>query len=205
MSVALRLAVVGVGLVLAMVVVAVFSAAPGVESQRVSAFAATASAFAAITTAVVSAAALTQVKRDSRNAARPMVAADLRPARPASGEANSLVRSFQELVIRNYGASVASDVTITFEPELTATGGQSPALDELVELFSQPIPTLVPGPKLTSVYYDPVAPATPEQITVWISYTGPDGAKYGPESYPLDVRVARRRTYLEAGKRATGS
>lgn len=60
---------------------------------------------------------------------------------------------------------MASDVTITFEPELTATGGQSPALDELVELFSQPIPTLVPGPKLTSVYYDPVAPATPADLT----------------------------------------
>ena len=178
-----RVAAIVFGLILAVAVVAV------VRQPQLSASIA---ALAAIITASVSSAALAQVRKDSRNSARPMVAAQLRQTVPLAGAAvDEHTLGIQDLVIRNFGSTVASSVVVEFKPNLPRTE----ALVRLVDLYSRPIPTLVPGDELTNIYaYTDDRSGAPDQVVVKISYIGPDGTPYGPELYPLDVRVLRNRT-----------
>jgi hypothetical protein len=126
-----------------------------------------------------------------------MIAAQLR-------DEPSLV-SVQTLVITNFGPTIARNVSVTFDPPIPDPSPDRAAQSltpYLKKRYAKPIPVLIPGAELDNVYFvggegqdarknrEP----TPDQVTVQISYEGPDEAPY-TEKFPLDVDLIRQRTY----------
>lgn len=68
------------------------------------------SALGAVTTAVIAAWSLKGSRDDSRERSRPVIVAEL--------QRNPLTHGAQSLIVRNYGASVAKDVSVKFDPAL---------------------------------------------------------------------------------------
>ncbi|UQS26030.1 hypothetical protein L1857_26070 [Amycolatopsis thermalba] len=139
---------------------------------------------------------LARADADSRARTRPMVAAELRdePYAPAT----------QLLVIKNYGPTIARNVTVTFDPPL----GDPPPEQEhesvapfLKRRYAKPIPALVPGMELDNIYYDGTTDGRdnrnpfPDQVTVTIELDAPDGERY-VDRFELDVSVIRNRTFV---------
>lgn len=114
----------------------------------------------------------------------------------------------QILVIRNYGPTIARDVQVTFEPPIPDPEPSEAAQSVtpfLKRRYEKPIPALTPGMELDNLWYvgRPSADGsinvepTPDQVTVHLSYTGPDGSRY-EDSFPLDVEIIKQRTYSES-------
>ncbi|NLU81628.1 hypothetical protein [Rhodococcus sp. HNM0569] len=128
-----------------------------------------------------------RARRDSQSRSRPMVGAELRPVPYANGMA--------ELVVRNYGPSVARDVCVTFEPPL---GDANNMLSFIVRRYSDPIPTLMPGAELNNIWPH-TEPGFPEQVTASISTKSNDRGWFGRrdhyrEDFVLDMRVLKQGT-----------
>ncbi|WOC11972.1 hypothetical protein MP11Mi_10530 [Gordonia sp. MP11Mi] len=91
---------------------------------------------------------LRQTKRDSIDRSRPMVAAHLeRDPHPTGLGA--------DLVVKNYGPSVAHSVAITFTPPIEDTGtrsGEASFVPLLLRRYRSPIPNLVPGMELRNLW-----------------------------------------------------
>lgn len=61
-----------------------------------------------------------------------------------------------DLEVRNYGQTVAYDVTVTFDPPLADTGtrsGQPSLVPFLIQRYDQTIPNLMPGTMLKNTWY----------------------------------------------------
>ena len=137
-------------------------------AASVSAIAASASAVFAMVVMVVAARSLAASARDSRDRSRPAVVAELEREFLSPGTIN--------LSIRNFGASVASNVTVAFEP------GPPADLEELsnsdvwkwvFQAYAGAISSWPPGWGLSHVVragHDVL-----DAFAVTISYAGPDG------------------------------
>lgn len=147
---------------------------------------------------------LKRADRDSQARSRPMVAAELREEPYAT--------AIQLLVIKNYGSTVARNVTVTFDPPL---GDPSP--DEmhrslspfLKRRYAQPISSLVPGQELDNIYFSGERDSTsgwknrephPDQVRVTIELDASDGERYA-DHFDLDVNLIRNRTMVASSSR----
>lgn len=117
----------------------------------------------------------------------------------------------QLLVIRNYGASVARQVQVTFDPPIPDPNPDR--VDQSVSPFikqryAKPIPVVTPGMELSNIWfsaepghggawenYEP----TPDQFTVTIAYEGPDGTAY-TEDFPLDTDLIKKHTLISSSR-----
>ena len=135
-------------------------------------------AAAVIVTAIYAGATLRATREDSRARTRPVMIAELVP--------ELLSRGTTLLLVRNAGASVASEVTVTFDRVPPADVDALPDSDMwkwLYQRYSQPVPTWAPGWTLSNVIragHDPLDP-----VSVTLSYRGPDGRHYS-DVYPLN-------------------
>ncbi|WP_157180045.1 hypothetical protein [Rhodococcus sp. P14] len=170
--------------------------------SAVSAGATTIAAVAAVAAAVVAIRTLRASKRDSRDRSRPMVGAFLeKEPHPNSRTA--------DLVVRNYGASVAYNVEVTFDPVIANTGtrsGESSFVPLLLSRYEHPIPNLMPGVELRNLWFvgtttdsdgillndEPI----PDVVTATIRYSDrpdfwhKDTNRY-TESFRLDMAIVR--------------
>lgn len=164
--------------------------------------AATVTALVALFTARIGLSQLRQVRADSRARSRPMMAAELRKP--------PYTRGIQDLVIGNYGQSLARNVKVTFDPPIPdplperAAQSVSPFI---TRRYAEPIPVATPGMQLTNIWFsgrleddlwvnfDP----TPDQFTVTIAYDGPDDTHY-VDDFPLDVDLIRQHTYAASSE-----
>lgn len=103
------------------------------------------SALAAVITSLVAVFTLGHIRKDSRDATRPMVVAELRDV--------PLATATMALVVRNVGRSVARNVTITFDPPLPQPEDLHGGLVHHVNRrYADPIPTLTPGTRFENIW-----------------------------------------------------
>lgn len=165
-------------------------------TQRVASGSAIVGAGAAVTAATSGVRTLRQNRRDSKARNRPMVAAELR--------ADPYAQGFQNLIIRNYGPSIARNVVVKFDPDIPdpeePTGKSTP---HLKRRYANPITVLTPGMELNNIYFAARAgkdgkfinnEPTPDQVTVTITYENDTGDRF-IDVFPLDVNLARTGTY----------
>jgi hypothetical protein len=105
------------------------------------------------------------------------------------------------------GASppVARDVRVSFDPPIEAPDRADSVVPYLVRPYSKTIPSVAPGTRFENTYYVGREEdgrlvneeATPDQVTVHISLTAPDGRVY-EERIPLDVHFIEQGTYAES-------
>lgn len=132
-------------------------------------------------------------RRDRREQSRPMMAAELRKHEWSDT---------MMLVVQNLGQSIAHDVSVTFDPPLTDTGRAESGIPFLVRRYSRSIPRFVPGIVFSNTYYIGGVGSggeedVPDQITVIISYSGPDGHDY-EDKFPLDTFFLRQGTEVRS-------
>lgn len=147
------------------------------------------STLAAIAAAIIAAYALLGSRADSRARTRPVIVADLRKA--------TLTGGAQMLVLKNYGQSVAREVTVGFDPELPATGDDNgePQLPLIRERYSIPVPVIAPGQALSNVYRAGGAGEhqVPETLRVTVSYVAEDDQKYS-DTFALRTQTLQLET-----------
>ncbi|UQU65183.1 hypothetical protein COUCH_02200 [Couchioplanes caeruleus] len=134
-------------------------------------------AVAIIYTAVVAVRTFEASKSDSRAKARPVIIAELKRELLSHGTIM--------LVLRNLGASVASNVRVTFDPkppEDLSQLGSADMFKWIYERYARPITTWAPGWSLSNVIRAGQDELLPVNVT--ISYQGPDGTSYS-DSYSL--------------------
>ena len=163
----------------------------------ITAIVATVGVLVALGTAITGLRTLRQLRTDSRERSRPMMAAELRKP--------PYTRGIQDLVIRNYGHSIARNVAVTFDPPIPdppqGQAAQS-VTPFLKRRYAEPIPVLTPGMELTNIWFCGEASGntfvnsepTPDRFTVTITYSGPDGTPY-EDQFPLDVALIRAHSY----------
>lgn len=155
------------------------------------------SAFAAVVTAVIAIVALSSTARDSRDRSRPLVFAMFREAEFSD--------SAFDLVIKNFGTSAARDLTVTFEPQLTAEDRKDELTDFVAKRYDAPIPLLPPGGELTNTWWGGgMSPnggnelinrlSTPEEVAVTVSYKGNRLRRYS-DTFQLSADTIKLRTY----------
>jgi len=159
------------------------------------------SSFAAIATAIVAIVTLRQLRNDSKQQSRPIVVAELRPAS---------TRGSQIIVIRNYGRTLARDISVAFDPDLPkAPKGRehSWVTGFLDSRYEYSISALAPSAELDNLYFVGVAgdgpefvpdEPVPEQVTVSISYSSADRTDSYLDEYLLDVDILKKRTTITA-------
>lgn len=166
-------------------------------------------AVSAIATAVVAIIALQNTAQDSRDRARPMVLAELRPA----ADSHDVIM----LVVRNAGPSVARDVSVGFDPEITLPEDTSQLVTPfLLRRYERPIPSLAPGQELLNVWFDtdhskdpdergslPNAEPIPDVATVQVAYRG-TGRRLYTDTFRLDVDVIRMMTFATSSDSVPG-
>lgn len=110
------------------------------------------SAFGAIITAVVAVATLAASARDSYERTRPLVV-------PYAKIGPSYIHGSTYLIVKNFGATAAHNVSVTFDPELPkldVDGDNQPFRDTaaagLQRRYSAPTPVLAAGQSLTNVW-----------------------------------------------------
>lgn len=159
--------------------------------------AAVVAATAGVVAAVNGSRTLRRAREDSRARSRPMMIAELEPVPYASG--------MMRLVVRNAGPTVARDVKVSFDPPIEAPDRADSVVPYLVRRYSKPIPSVAPGTRFENTYYIGRPrdgrlvneEATPDQLTVHISSTAPDGRVY-EERFPLDVHFVEQGTHTES-------
>lgn len=161
------------------------------EADSVTALATAVMAVATVGAAWIGVGTLLATKRDSRDRSRPMVAAYLeRDPHPTGMTA--------DLVVKNFGPSVAYNVRVEFDPPLVAgatKSGQNSVMPFLLNRYSADIPNLVPQKELRSLWFifnreesevhrpvndEPI----PSVVRATIFYTDrPDQSKRGVNKY----------------------
>lgn len=117
------------------------------SADAVTTMAACVSAITTVVTALIAVLALQSTARDSRDRTRPMLVAELWRSTMGS--------QTQHLVIKNYGASVAREVAVMFDPPLPDTEDTSKSVHWMNERFREPIPVWAPGAAMSNVYKHP--------------------------------------------------
>jgi hypothetical protein len=156
------------------------------SSGEVAAVFAGTSALAAIVTTVVAAWALVNQSRDSRDRSRPLVTAAFRPG-------PSFSHGMLYLVIRNAGASVARDLTVTFNPEIkpnTPSGQPRRTAEYIPKRYAASVPVLAPGESLSNLYCHLANDdeEMPRRLNVEVAYVDDRGRPYSA-SFDLDADV----------------
>lgn len=155
------------------------------------------SALAAVVTTLVAIFSLNQIRKDSRDAIRPVVVAELRD--------EPLVTATATLVVRNVGRSVARDVVINFDPPLPeVNSAQEGLVHPINRRYADPIPTLTPGMRLDNVWRfrgdaDERHMAVPaDRVVATATYEDTRGRTY-EDRYVLATDVFESGTYPEPG------
>jgi hypothetical protein len=175
------------------------------NTARVACTAAAVGAGAAVIGARAAVRSFGQTRRDSKARSRPMMAAELKLVPHASGS--------QALITKNYGLSIAKDVTVTFDPPIAMPENPDDLVTPfLLRRYAKPIPVMTPGMELDNLYFssrlgpdghfyngEPV----PDLVTVKIAYKSADGDCYSDE-FPLDVRLLLERTYATSSTSPEG-
>lgn len=160
------------------------------SADSVTTIAATVSAAATVITALIAVLALQSTARDSRDRTRPLLVAELRRS--------TLGSQTQDLVIKNYGASVARDVTLIFDPPLTETDDISKNVHWICERFRRPVSVWAPGTMMSNVYKHPEE--NPGRRTVLISYRGPGRERYA-DKFDIDPAVMDLESFSNPSER----
>ena len=170
-----------------------------IDPTWITAGAVSAGVIVALLTAAVGLSQLKQVRADSRERSRPMMAAELRKAPYTPGT--------QLLVIRNYGPSIARNVKVTFDPPIPdpAPERAPQSVSPLVtRRYAEPIPVIAPDVELSNIWFSGIHDhangwenfePTPDRFTVTITYDGPDGTNY-VDPFPLDTDLINKHTYV---------
>jgi hypothetical protein len=144
----------------------------------------------AVSTALVAIFSLLSLRRDSPDRSRPVISADLLPLTLSHGTC--------ELVIENVGRSVAKDVQVTFDPEITEDLGAIAAF--LARRYDHVIPTMGPGRRLTNVYGNQLGDGSgnldeqvPRDVTLTITYKDARDRRY-EDRYELTVQTLLNQT-----------
>ena len=137
----------------------------------VTAIATTAMAVAVIVTAVVAVRSLTATREDSRARTRPVIVATMKRERLSQGGV--------QLILTNFGPSVASHVQVTFSgamPQDTEALTDADLWKWVYDRYRAPMPSWAPGWSLSNV----IRSGSDElhEFTVTITYQGPDGSQY---------------------------
>ena len=155
-------------------------------------------ALATVITAAFAAFALIRATHDSRDRSRPYVIAEFRHAEHSD--------TALDLQIRNAGASMARDVTVTFDPPLSVPEGFGPNVTvHTMRRYQAPLPCLAPSQTLRNVWWSGRTGAgnklvnaepTPNQVTITVTYRG-DRRRWRPyvDQFPLDTQVMLDETY----------
>lgn len=149
-------------------------------------------AIAVVLTAVYARRTLEAARADSQARTRPVIVAEL--------QREFLAPSTILLVIRNFGASVARDVSVTFDPPPPSDISSIPMSDNwgwIYKRFEQPITTWSPGWTTSNI----VRSGSDElaDFTVTVNYAGPDGAPYN-DVYHLHAAPTLNETYIGPSK-----
>lgn len=146
-------------------------------AATISAAAAAVSTLLTLAAVLVAVGTLRAARDDSRERSRPVIVAQLQRELLSPGAIN--------LVLRNFGMSVATDVSVRFDPPPSGIDDlpDSDMWKWLYQAYASPIATWAPGWSLTNVVragHDDI-----EAFTVVLDYSGPDGTAYR-ESVNLD-------------------
>lgn len=128
-------------------------------------------AIAVIVTAVIAARTLNSARDDSRARSRPMMVAEFRREPLSHGAVL--------LVMKNVGASVASDVRVTFVPSAPVSIEDLPDSDLwkwVYRRYASPVSTWSPGWTLSNVVR--TGDDRLEHLVIHVSYKGHDGTPY---------------------------
>jgi hypothetical protein len=165
-------------------------------APKVGATAAVVGATSAATAATSGVRTLRQNRRDSRSRSRPMMAAELRD--------HPYARATQLLVVKNYGPSIARNVTVTFDPEIPDPSDPSTSMTPFLKArYAKPIAVMTPGMELDNIYFSGERDTaegwvnrepTPAQVTVTITYENDNRVPFA-DDFPLDTQIIRNRTY----------
>jgi hypothetical protein len=139
-------------------------------SATIAALAAVASAIAVIGTAWIAAQSFRASRRDSQERTRPVVVAELRRG--------ALTPGTLDLVVRNYGLSVARELRVEFVPSLPPADSLPPSdmRHWLARRYTRAIDTFPPGKTMSNVYRSGYETADP--IMVVVNYSAADGQSY---------------------------
>ncbi len=147
-------------------------------------------AVATVAAAAVAIFTLFAIRRDSRDRARPVLAADLLPVALSHGTV--------ELVIQNVGVGVAKEVRVSFEPPVLESHGQIAGF--LARRYQPTIPTMGPGRRLTNIYAHWVGDGShdlrepvPKDLAVTIRYRDTHNRQY-EDLYELSTGTLRNQT-----------
>jgi hypothetical protein len=158
--------------------------------EQYGAFWAGVGALATVAAAIVAIISLLSIMKDSRDRARPVMVADLRPM--------TLSRTVSELVVQNVGVGVAKDVRVTFRPPINEEHGQIAAF--LARRYGGTFPTVAPGRRFTNIYAqwrgdgsDELQEPVPKEFTVKITYKDSRARNYTDE-YILTTAMLRNET-----------
>jgi hypothetical protein len=144
----------------------------------------------ALVTGSVAILTLRALRQDSLDRTRPVIVVEVLPVVLSHGTS--------ELVVQNVGQSVAKHVRLTFDPPITEDMGQMAAF--LARRYSQTIPTMAPGRRLTNIYAhwvgdgsDNLAEPVPKQFAATAVYVDAHGRVY-EDSYELSLQTLRNQT-----------
>lgn len=157
-------------------------------------------AIVAVGAAVVAYWAVKESRQLREDQARPFVAVTLEPS--------GATRHFLDLVVRNYGKTVAHNVHFTFDKPLQSTNDRFGYPLANVKFLREGIATLAPGVE-HRVMFDSV-PARhqannegaelPDSYTVTVHYNDRNGDALDPETYVLDCALSRSAPYAQEYK-----
>lgn len=140
---------------------------------------------------------LAKPNKDSHDATRPLVVAELRD--------EPLVMATATLVVSNVGRSVARNVVIMFDPPLPeVNSAQEGLVHPINRRYADPIPTLTPGMRLDNVWRfrgdaDERQLAVPaDRVVATATYEDTRGRIY-EDRYVLAIDVFESGTYPEPG------
>lgn len=129
-------------------------------------------ALAAVVTAIIAIFALRSTAADSRERSRPIVLAFFRLAQHNE--------SAFDLVVRNYGTSSASDISVTFHPPFDDEARKDHMMNALAQRYDKPVPLMPPGSEITNVWWA-------------LDFTAPNGS--GKNRYPAPDDAVMTITY----------
>ncbi|WP_336628279.1 MULTISPECIES: hypothetical protein [unclassified Microbacterium] len=167
-------------------------------TDLISAGATAVSAVFAVVTAIIAIVAISATARDSKERTRPVVIALFRQSQNSD--------TAFELVIRNYGASAARDLRVTFDPPLDAESRLEKNTGMLATRYDSSVPWLPPGSELTNTWWSGVNNGgpelvnklkTPDKVVVSVSYKGNRLRRFG-ENFSLAASDIALTTYNES-------
>lgn len=164
------------------------------RASQVAATAAVVGGISAVAAAVNGSRTLRRARTDSADRSRPYVIAEFRD--------RELAHMTILFVVRNLGQTEARNLKVAFTPDLpVAPEDQVPAdtIKFIKRRYANPIKLLAPGQELDNTYSvgepQPDEVRSPKQVTVALSYDGPNNRHY-ETTFELDTELLSTRTYV---------